>query len=72
MNKLAKSLKQVNAIANTEKKNGTKRLVGGHFDPEVLKQIRIIAATEDTKIQTLLAEAFNDLFEKYAYPRIAE
>ena len=72
MQNLADSLKKVNQKTNAEKKNGTKRLVGGHFNPDVLKQIRMIAAAEDTKIHLILAEAFNDLFEKYGYPRIAE
>ena len=49
-----------------------KRLVGGHFTPEVQQQIRVIAATQDTTIQALLTEALNDLFEKQGYPRIAE
>ena len=57
MKDLAYSLQKVNEKSNTEKKNGTKRLVAGHFDPAVLKQIHIIAATEDTKIQTLLTSS---------------
>ena len=49
-----------------------KRLIGGHFTPEVQQQVRVIAATQDTTIQALLTEALNDLFEKQGYPRIAE
>lgn len=49
-----------------------KRLIGGHFAPEVQQQVRIIAASQDTTIQALLTEALNDLFEKQGYPRIAE
>lgn len=53
-------------------KKTERRLVGGHFTPEVQQQIRVIAATQDTTIQALLTEALNDLFEKQGYPRIAE
>ena len=49
-----------------------KRLIGGHFAPEVQQQVRIIAASQDVTIQALLTEALNDLFEKHEYPRIAE
>lgn len=53
------------------KKTG-KRLIGGHFAPEVQQQVRVIAAEQDRTIQALLTEALNDLFEKQGYPRIAE
>lgn len=39
-------------------------LVGGHFPPAVLKQLRIIAAEEDTTNQALLEEALDLLFVK--------
>ncbi|MFV1678006.1 ribbon-helix-helix domain-containing protein [Phaeobacter sp. JH20_32] len=39
-------------------------LVGGHFPPAVLKQLRIIAAEEGTTNQALLEEALNLLFVK--------
>lgn len=39
-------------------------LVGGHFPPAVLKQLRIIAAEEETTNQALLEEALNLLFVK--------
>lgn len=41
-----------------------KRFVGGHFDPEVARQLRIIAAEDDTSIQELLEEAIQLLFLK--------
>ena len=49
-----------------------RRLIGGHFAPEVPQQVRVIDATQNTTIQALLTEALNDLFEKQGYPRIAE
>lgn len=39
-------------------------LVGGHFAPEVLKQLRIIAAEDDTTNQALIGEALDLLFVK--------
>ncbi|PCJ62742.1 MAG: hypothetical protein COA58_16750 [Bacteroidetes bacterium] len=39
-------------------------LVGGHFAPDVKKQLRMIAAEEGTTNQALLEEALNLLFRK--------
>ena len=41
-----------------------RKLVAGHFDPKVAKQLKILAAEEDTTIQALLEEALNLLFVK--------
>jgi hypothetical protein len=41
-----------------------KRLVAGHFDPKIAKQLRLLAAEEDTTIQALLEEALDLLFVK--------
>lgn len=41
-----------------------KVLIGGHFPPEVQKQLRMIAAEEGTTNQALLTEALNLLFRK--------
>lgn len=45
-------------------------LVGGHFPPAVLKQLRIIAAEEGTTNQALLEEALNLLFVKKGKEKI--
>jgi hypothetical protein len=45
--------------------------VTGYFDAAVKKQLRLLAAENDTTIQGLLAEALNDLFAKYRKPEIA-
>ena len=42
-----------------------KKAVTGHFDPAVSRQLKQIALDRDTTVQALLAEALNDLFEKY-------
>jgi hypothetical protein len=42
------------------------KLIGGHFSPELAKQLRMLAAEEDTTIQALLEEAIQLLFAKKA------
>lgn len=39
-------------------------LIGGHFSPNVLRQLKIIAAEEGTTNQALLGEALDLLFLK--------
>ncbi len=39
-------------------------LVGGHFSPDVQKQLRMIAAEEGKTNQALIGEALNLLFKK--------
>lgn len=41
------------------------RVVSGHFDPAVQKQLRQMALDDDTTVQELLREALNDLFTKH-------
>ncbi len=47
-------------------------LVGGHFAPEVQTALKIMAATERTTVQALLAEGINTVFAKRGKPEIAE
>lgn len=42
-----------------------KKLIAGHFEPEVHKQLKQLSVNEDTSIQDLLGEALNDLFKKH-------
>ncbi|MGE4371841.1 MAG: ribbon-helix-helix domain-containing protein [Xanthobacter sp.] len=44
-------------------RSGT-RLIGGHFPPEIARQLRMLAAEEDTTVQALLEEAIGLLFVK--------
>lgn len=53
----------------TGSRRGTK-LIGGHFAPEVSTQLRILAAEEGATVQSLLAEALDDLFVKKGRGRI--
>lgn len=48
-----------------------KKALTGYFGPEVLKQLKVMAAANDTTIQALLTEALNDLFKKHGKPHIA-
>lgn len=46
--------------------------IRGHFLPEVVKAFRKLAYQKGFKHQLLLAEALNDLFEKYGMERLAD
>lgn len=48
-----------------------RKVVSGHFDPAVSKQLRLLAVERDTNLQELLGEAINDLFTKYQKSPIA-
>ena len=48
-----------------------KKVVAGHFDPAVIRQLKVLAMDNDSSIQALLAEALNDLFEKHSLKPIA-
>jgi hypothetical protein len=41
-----------------------KRLIGGHFPPNIAKHLKILAAEEGTSVQALLEEALDLLFVK--------
>lgn len=41
-----------------------RRLIAGHFDPKVARQLKLLAAEEDTTIQALLEQALDLLFVK--------
>ena len=38
-----------------------KVLIGGHFDPDVKRQLKMIAAAQDTTIQALLESAVQNI-----------
>ncbi len=48
-----------------------KRQVAGWFSDDAARQLRMMAAEEDTTLQALLTEAINDLFRKRGKPSIA-
>ncbi len=47
------------------------KVVSGHFDPAVSKQLKLLAIERNTTLQDLLAEAINDLFSKHQKSPIA-
>ena len=47
-----------------------RRFLGGHFEPKVVRQMKILAAEEDTTTQALLEEALDLLFMKKGRGRI--
>ncbi|MEI8165388.1 MAG: ribbon-helix-helix domain-containing protein [Chloroflexales bacterium] len=47
------------------------KLIGGHFDPIISRQLRQLALDESSTVQALLAEALNDLFVKYGRKPLA-
>lgn len=49
-----------------------RRFVGGHFDPAVGKQLRLIAVEDETTVQALLEEALDLLFVKKGRQKIAD
>ena len=48
-----------------------KKIVSGHFDPAVTRQLKQLALDRESTVQNLLAEALNDLFAKHSKQRIA-
>ena len=42
---------------------GMRKHIGGYFDPEVSKRLRVLASEEETTVQELLAEAIERLFQ---------
>ena len=48
-----------------------KRIIAGHFDPAVVRQLKQMALDSDTTIQAFLSEALNDLFIKHGQKPIA-
>jgi hypothetical protein len=45
--------------------------IAGFFSKEASKQLRLLALETDGTVQSLLAEALNDLFAKHRKPPIA-
>lgn len=48
-----------------------KKMISGHFDKDVHRQLKMLAIEKDTSIQNLLSEALNALFERNNKPPIA-
>ena len=48
-----------------------KKMISGHFNKDVHRQLKMLALEKDTSIQSLLSEALNALFERNNKPPIA-
>jgi hypothetical protein len=59
------------ATQHRVKRAAKTQLVGAHLSPDVGKQLRMIAAEEDTDVKALLIEAINMLFKSRGKPQIA-
>ena len=49
-----------------------RKFIGGHFDPQIAKQLRLLAAEEETTAQVLLEDALELLFVKKGKADLAE
>lgn len=47
-----------------------KKLIAGHFDPKIAKQLKLLAVEDDTTVQALLEEALDLLFAKKGRARV--
>jgi len=48
-----------------------RKLIAGHFEPKVAKQLKMLAVEEETTVQALLEEALDLLFVKKGKDRVA-
>ena len=48
-----------------------KKMISGHFDKDVHRQLKMLALEQETSIQNLLSQALNALFERNDMPPIA-
>lgn len=67
----AKTARAASKATSTAPSRIGKRSIGGHFDPEVSRQLKMLAAELERKVQDLVAEALNDLFRKYNKSAVA-
>ena len=52
-------------IATATSSRDGKKLIAGHFDPAVHRQLKQLSVDQDMTIQDLLGEALDDLFRKH-------
>jgi hypothetical protein len=51
---------------------GNKVNISGYLSPEYRRGLRLVQAVTDKNLETLMAEAYNDLFAKYNVPQVRE
>lgn len=48
-----------------------KKALTVHFDPGVVRQLKMLGIEQDRSTQAMVAEALNDFFEKHGKPPVA-
>ena len=71
-----KAAAKTNETAGTQHENSSpsrrgKKQIGGHYDPEVSRQLKGIAAREDKTVEQVLGDAINEYFERRGIAPIA-
>jgi hypothetical protein len=61
---------EMNGSSPTTGRQG-KKIISGHFDPAVSRQLKQLALDNNSTVQELLREALNDLFVKHSRKPIA-
>ena len=72
-------IKETQSEKNTENRSSNylppsrqgKKTIIGYFDPDVIKQLKLIGIDEDLSIQSMMQEALNDFFVKHGKSQIA-
>lgn len=76
--KQAKPAARKQAPINDEARSGKfyrpsregRKLIAGHFDPKIAKQLKLLAVEDETTVQALLEEALDLLFVKKGKERV--
>ena len=71
-----KAAVKASEIVGTQRENSSpsrrgKKQIGGHYDPEVSRQLKVIAAREDKTVEQVLGDAINEYFERRGIAPIA-
>lgn len=71
-----KTAAKVSETVGTQHRNSApsrrgKKQIGGHYDPEVSRQLKVIAAREDKTVEQVLGDAINEYFERRGIAPIA-
>ena len=60
------------AVTSRPSSREGRKPVAGYFNPEVVRELKKLAAENDVTLQMLLAVAINDLFERHGRSRLAD
>ena len=64
-------LPKTRAAVRGRQDRSDKRQIAGFFSPECAKQLRMLAAEQDTTVQELIRDGLNLMFQKHGKPPIA-